>query len=307
MKPQTTTTEMKIGMVFPTRIGVFDTETTSPDPQQARIVSCFIGVMDTATGEFEEKWSWIVNPGVEIPTEASDIHGITTAEALARGMDAKTAIYEINQRIDILHKRSLAIVAMNAVYDFTVLDREVLRHWPGMRPNIEGVWEVTRAGTHGKWEVTLDPMGIDTTVGLYDIRWRITASPVIFDPMVLDRAFDKWRKGSRKLVDLAAFYGVPVELNAHDAEADCRMVGRVAAKIMTHSRLQDMSLSEVHDKIIPTKRNQIIGPDGLVNYWRKKAASTSNLEERRELLERASSAERTGHYWPLIPREIGES
>ena len=39
------------------------------------------------------------------------------------------------------------------------------------------------------------------------------------DILVLDRHFDKWRKGSRKLTDLCLNYGVTIE-SAHSAAAD---------------------------------------------------------------------------------------
>lgn len=296
----TTTTEMKIGMTFPEQIAVYDLETTSPDPQQARIVSCFIGVMDTATGELTEKWTWLVDPGVEIPAEAAAIHGITTARAQRDGMPAKDAAFEISQRLDILSKRSLAIVAMNAVYDFTVLDRELLRHWPGMRPLIDGVWELR---TGDEWEeVTFAELADWEKVPLHS-RWRVINSPVIFDPMILDRAFDKYRKGSRKLVDLAAFYGVPVADNAHDAEADCVMAGRVAVKLLGHSRLQPLSLSGVHDKLVITKRTQSID---LARFWQEKKLPRLYGAERAEMLDRIQNVKEVGHYWPLIPRMNGE-
>lgn len=291
-----TTTEMKIGMAFPEQVAVLDTESTGVDPQEARIVTCFIGIMDTATGQVVERWSWLVDPGVEIPKGASDVHGITTERARAEGMDPKEAIFQIVQRIDIIHKRSLALVIMNASYDMTLIDREVDRHWPGMRPPVEGHWEYALEAH--EWKPIAEPD--DRLKG--DFRWVSDSSPVIFDPMVFDRAVDKYRKGTRKLVDLCRVYGVPVEENAHDAEADCRMAGRVAIKLLGHSRLQPLSLSEVHDKLVPTKRNQNAD---LLRFWREvKLPKITAPEERKQLLESIESAKKTGHYWPLIPRGI---
>lgn len=267
-----TTNAMKIGMTFPAHLAVWDTETTSPDPQEARIVTSFIGLMDTASGEFIERWEWLVNPGIEIPKEASDIHGVTTERARAEGMEPAQAMSQMYTRLDALAKDSYCIVVMNAPYDFTVFDRELLRHWPKMRP-------LMKPNEDGKI--------------LY---------PVVFDPMVFDRAVDKWRKGSRKLVDLARVYGVPVEENAHEAEADCRMAGRVAVKLLGHSRLQDLSLSQVHEKLIATKRNQMIGSDGLAQYWEKMARTTRDPDERADLLARVKNVREVGHYWPMIPR-----
>ncbi|QDP65464.1 MAG: hypothetical protein Tp182DCM212571_82 [Prokaryotic dsDNA virus sp.] len=59
---------------------------------------------------------------------------------------------------------------------------------------------------------------------LYD-GWQIV------DPLVLDRHFDKWRKGKRKLANLAENYGVTVDDEMlHDAAGDCFLAGMVAAR-----------------------------------------------------------------------------
>jgi len=52
---------------------VFDTETTSPEPREARIVE--LGIIVRAGGVHRTK-RWLVNPGVPIPAEVVAIHGI---------------------------------------------------------------------------------------------------------------------------------------------------------------------------------------------------------------------------------------
>ena len=54
------------------RLGVFDLETTGIDVETARIVTAFIGVMDTATGEMVDRWTWVIDPGIPVPTAASE-------------------------------------------------------------------------------------------------------------------------------------------------------------------------------------------------------------------------------------------
>lgn len=54
----------------------------------------------------------------------------------------------------------------------------------------------------------------------------LTVGPVI-DPLVLDKALDKWRRGSRRLVDVAAHYGITLD-GAHDATADALASARLA-------------------------------------------------------------------------------
>lgn len=268
------TMPIKLGTALPKEIAVFDLETTGVDLEEARIVTAFIGVMNVASREMTERWTWLLDPGVEIPKAASDVHGVTTERARSEGSDAKRGVFDIAQRLDALDKRGLTIVIMNAPFDLTILDRELLRHWPKMRP----LFDVNDAGK------------------LY--------GPTIFDPMVLDRAVSD-RGGSRKLVDLAKFYGVPVEENAHDAEADCRMAGRVAIELFGLSRLADMTLQQVHDKLIPTHRNNA---NGLADFWSqgKGAAARMSPEER----VRAIADVRAGAgLWPMRPRPAtaGES
>lgn len=267
-----------LGTHLPDQIALLDTETTGVDVETARIVTCFIGLMDVASGNVVQRWSWLLNPGIEIPKGASDVHGITTERAVAEGSDPKQGIFEIVQRLDILDRQGLVTVVMNAPYDYSVIDREMGRYWP----------EVRR----------------------YEPR-------LVFDPMVFDRAVDKYRKGTRKLVDLARVYGVPVETNAHDAEADCRMAGRVAIKLLGHSRLQTETLESTHRRLITTKANQ---SKDLAEFWVSKkmpglrrdllAAQDRGDSVRfaeiqhdiAELIKSIESVRTTGHYWPMIPR-----
>lgn len=67
----------------------------------------------------------------------------------------------------------------------------------------------------------------------------------ILDPLVIDKALDQFRKGSRKLVDVARHYGV--ELNAEDAHgavADATASGRVMREIVKrYPQISDMDLA----------------------------------------------------------------
>lgn len=59
---------------------VFDTETTSANPQSARIVEISFQLY-TAEG-LQKSWKSLVNPGVPIPPEVVEIHGIDDARML---------------------------------------------------------------------------------------------------------------------------------------------------------------------------------------------------------------------------------
>lgn len=167
-------------------LGVFDLETTGIDVETSRIVSAHVGVID-ANGTVIEERAWLADPGVEIPAQASAVHGITTERARAEGRPAAEVVAEIVAALEDLVARGLAITIYNAPYDLSLLHHEAVRH--GVAPLHEPV-------------------------------------PII-DPLVLDRAVDKYRKGKRTLEAAAAFYGVDLT-DAHDAGADAVAAGRIA-------------------------------------------------------------------------------
>lgn len=223
-------------------LGVFDLETTGIDVESDRVVTAFIGTMNEA-GEWVEKWSWLVNPGIPIPESASNVHGITD-EMVLDAQRPYGAIYEIMMRLDILDRAGIPVGGMNLTYDFTLLDREVRRHLKipsGLRP-----------------------------------------PRVVLDAMVIDKKLDPYRKGGRKLVNLAPVYKVPVEANAHDAQADCLMAGRILLKMLKHPWLITLKLEDIHRRQIKNRRDQQLS---LLAYFEKtgKAHDAFHVE------------------WPLIP------
>jgi DNA polymerase-3 subunit epsilon len=130
---------------------------------------------------------WMADPGVPIPDGAAAIHGITTERARSEGRDAAEVVGEVVDALRALLEAGIPIVAYNAPYDFSLLKYEAIRH--GIRP-IEN------------------------------------PSPVI-DPLVVDKAYDRWRRGKRTLQVVADHYAVRLD-GAHDASADAIAAGRVA-------------------------------------------------------------------------------
>jgi DNA polymerase-3 subunit epsilon len=61
----------------------FDLETTGVDVEADRIVTA--SIVRVTAGE-RSVAEWLVDPGIEIPQEATDVHGITTAQARADGV-----------------------------------------------------------------------------------------------------------------------------------------------------------------------------------------------------------------------------
>ena len=186
-------------------LGVFDLETTGIDVETARIVSAHVGVIG-AEGEILEQTAWLADPGVEIPFQASAVHGITTERARAEGRAAAEVVGEIVESLRELLARGIPVTIYNAPYDLTLLNREAVRY--GIAP-LDG------------------PL------------------PVI-DPLVMDKAVDRFRKGKRTLEAAAEFYGVQLT-EAHDAGADAVAAGRVAqALVRRYPEQLDIDVSELH-------------------------------------------------------------
>ena len=148
-------------------LAVFDLETTGIDVETSRIVSAHVGVID-ATGAVIEQRDWLADPGIEIPAQASAVHGITTERARAEGRPAAEVVAEIVAALTDVFDRGLALTIYNAPYDLTLLNREAIRH--GVAP--------------------------------------LTGPRPVIDPLVLDRVVDRYRKGKRTLEAAAQFYGI---------------------------------------------------------------------------------------------------
>jgi DNA polymerase-3 subunit epsilon len=185
-----------------TRRAGFDTETTSVDPDQARIVTAALVVR--GGGRPDQTFTWLINPGVPIPPETTRIHGIDDARAQAEGADPKVALAEIASRLAAALSYGMPLVAFNMAYDWTVLDRDLARHdLPSMAERLGG-----------------EPY-------------------TLVDPLVLDKQADKFRKGSRKLKAVAAHYGVQLD-DWHTAEADAlAALGVAEALYARNPRLND--------------------------------------------------------------------
>ncbi len=162
----------------------FDTETTGPNPNEVRIVTAALIVR--GGGRDDVVMSWLINPGVPIPAEATEVHGIDDAKA-AEGADPKEALDDIAERLAAGLRYGMPIVAFNLSFDWTVLARDLARYGlPSMADRLPGM----------------------------------QALPLV-DSHVIDRQVDKYVKGSgmRKLKPTAERYGVELE-DWHTAEAD---------------------------------------------------------------------------------------
>ncbi|MDH6114237.1 DNA polymerase-3 subunit epsilon [Kitasatospora sp. MAP12-15] len=224
----------------------FDTETTGVDVESDRVVSAALVVQhapDAAAG----RRTWLADPGIAIPDGARAVHGITDEHVRAFGRPPHTVLAEIATALAEQARAGVPVVVMNAPYDLTLLDRELRRH------------------RGSSLEQYLD--GTDL---------------LVFDPRVLDKHVDRYRKGRRTLTDLCAHYGVVLE-GAHDATADAtaslNLVRAIGAR--HHSALGAFSPTELH------LRQRV---------WH--AAQARGLQD---WFDRSGTQERVDRSWPLRP------
>ncbi|MEE6288178.1 exonuclease domain-containing protein [Georgenia sp. MJ173] len=160
----------------------FDTETTGVDVRHDRIVTAALVMRDSGGSR---QRTWLIDPGVEIPEAASAIHGITTARARSEGRPPAAALDELAAEIVHAQRAGVPVVAYNASFDFAILDHELAR-----------------------WQLPTLAERLGRDVG-----------PVL-DPLVIDRAVDRYRRGKRTLSALCEHYQVVTTAELHTAEVD---------------------------------------------------------------------------------------
>jgi DNA polymerase-3 subunit epsilon len=200
-------------------LAAFDVESSGPEPETDRIVTACISYVDGSGVLTPETRTWLINPGVDIPQGATDVHGITTEHARKHGQDPAEAVEEISGELVRAAAAGTPIVAFNVPFDFTMLDRETRRHG-------------------------LDPFGDEFEI----------VKGVAVDGFVIDKAIDPYRPGKRTLTAVAAHYGVRQDA-AHDAAGDAITAARVAWRIAsTRPEIARMTLTELHAWQVKEKR-----------------------------------------------------
>ncbi|NUO43699.1 MAG: DNA polymerase III subunit epsilon [Streptomyces sp.] len=180
------------------RKAAWDTETTGPNPLEDRIVTAAFIVR--TPGADDRVFSWLINPGIPIPKDASDIHGVTDAMVQADGRNPKEALDEIAAYLAHAIGQGMPVIAFNQSFDWSILHYDLLRNGlPTMAERLPG----------------------------------LRALPLV-DPHVIDKQVDKYVKGSgmRKLKPTAERYGVELE-DWHTAEADA-----LAALLITEAQFR---------------------------------------------------------------------
>ncbi|MFF7292454.1 3'-5' exonuclease [Microbacterium sp. NPDC008134] len=166
--------------------------------------------------------TWLADPGIEIPEGATAVHGITTERAREEGRPAREVVAQVLIALRSLLDQGVPVVAYNASYDLSLLAHEAVRH--GLAP-------------------LSDP------------------APII-DPFVIDKAFDRYRRGKRTLSIVAEHYAVALS-DAHEASADAIAAGRVAQAIGRQFPLPG-TVHDLHTRQIGWARAQA---ESLTEYF----------------------------------------
>jgi DNA polymerase-3 subunit epsilon len=170
------------------RLVTLDCEATGVDPLKDRIVQIFVGVLDGT--EWVDKLELIIDPGIEIPQGAIDVHGITNERVHDEGHVPFAALTVVREFL--AEYRDLPFVIMNARYDVPLVNAELERNGLKRLPVSQIHW--------------LDPLVIDRGMDRYRKGKRTLKDlaahyGVPFDPM-----------------------------KAHDASYDCFIAGQVAER-----------------------------------------------------------------------------
>jgi DNA polymerase III subunit epsilon len=101
------------------RIAFIDTETTGRDPDNDRLVE--VGIVVGMGGTIVSRQNWLIQPGIPIPKESSDVHGITDADVKDKPR-FKDVVGEIVAALE-----GAIPAAYNAQFDRAFLFAEVAR------------------------------------------------------------------------------------------------------------------------------------------------------------------------------------
>lgn len=258
----------------------FDLESTSADPEAARIVTATVVRIWPGTDPIVR--NWLVAVDEAIPAEATEVHGVTTEYAQSNGRPLVEVVEEISEELagawELLR---MPVIAFNASYDLTVLCRERQR------------------------------------CGLRGLRVSPDYTPVV-DPLVLDRRVDRYRRGKRTLTAACEHYGVEL-LDAHTSAADALAAARVAWCIARrHPEIGRLPLAELHTAqcgwhaeaqrsfadYLRTKIATKVLAEAVAAAGQERAAKLAELPD---LLDRADTVDDEADSWPLRNAAVHET
>lgn len=199
----------------------FDLETTGIDVESDRVVSAACVLDGAVTPQSVRTWL----AAVEVPPDATAVHGITTAYAMAFGRPERETVDLVAGELALACVRGIPIVGMNLAYDLTLLDRRCAA------------------------------LGVPTLCDRVAESHRCP-EPVI-DVMVLDKMVDRYRKGPRRLASLVDLYLGRLHVGAHDAVSDVIASINIARE-MAHrpTWVAQLGLNSLHTRQLDARAEQ---------------------------------------------------
>lgn len=250
-----------------------DLETTDVDPHRDRIVTASIVIITPGLpGETTEvtTLNWLANPGVDIPVEATRLHGVTTEQAQHDGRPAADVVAEVAADLAQLWTPTTPLCAFNASYDLTMLDAELRRY-------------------HGRGL----PLGGS-----------------VIDPLCIDRHLrpvSGW-DDRRTLANVCAHYEARLDAahsSAEDAIATARLAWLLAKRHPQAVGLLD--LHELHKRQAGWFQTQ---ENTYANRQERKlkqlVARGASSEKTDQMRERIAKIRASAKYWPLRP-DLGDT
>lgn len=178
----------------------FDLESTGVDVEEAHIVTA--AAIRLGVGQPTDTRTWLAAVDIDIPAEATAVHGITTEQARRDGRPPKEVLDELADLLSASLREAVPVVGHNVVYDLTLLDRELRRK------------------------------------GLPTLAERSNREGPVICTRVLDQHVLPYRRrpskehGARTLRTTASVYGLSWdEAAAHGCEYDALQAARIAYRI----------------------------------------------------------------------------
>lgn len=186
------------------QILTLDCESTGIRTDEDRIITWFMRVRNGDKVVFEQ--NWIIDPGVEIPKEASDVHGMDTAWVRENGRkDVPAALSEILDVVVQYSGLGYVVCGFNHSFDLSMLEAELLRHKIIAGPKL------------------------------------MLGTARYIDPCIFSRVFDRYVKGGHQLITVAKRNGIEIEEDRlHSADYDVEVTEKLVP-IMLNRAWKELS------------------------------------------------------------------
>lgn len=193
----------------------FDCETSGTDTESDRIITCFMRAKDSDKVVFEQ--NWVIDPGVEVPKEASDVHGMDTAWVREHGRkDYEDAYCEIGAALDrFAIDEKYVVCGYNVSFDLAILDSNLIPPTGG--------------------------------------RGLRLATARYIDPVIFSRVFDKYVKGGHQLITVAKRNGIEIEEDRlHAADYDVEVTEKLVPIMLNRAwqELKDLRQGLTPDEFV---------------------------------------------------------